>query len=116
MSVPIATSSSRSQFGPQLSLSYSGSSDGPFGLRWWLSTPTIARKAGKGLPQYRDAEESDVIIVSGAEDQVPVLKSDRTGRSRIFGWLTDETRGAKGNAVSHEYNSEDSIRVDLTQA
>jgi hypothetical protein len=69
MSVPIATSSGRSGFGPQLSLSYdSGSGNGPFGFGWSPSLPQITRKTDKGLPQYRDAEESDVFILSGAFD------------------------------------------------
>ncbi len=75
--VPIATSPGRSGFGPQLSLSYdSGSGNGPFGFGWALSIPAITRKTDKGLPQYRDAEESDVYILSGAEDLVPVLLPD----------------------------------------
>src|SRR5687767_10916601 len=74
MSVPIATSPGRSGFGPQLALSYdSGAGNGPFGLGWNLSLPAITRKTDKGLPQYRDAEESDVFLLSGAEDLVPVL-------------------------------------------
>lgn len=74
MTVPIATSLSRAGFGPQLSLSYdSGAGNGPFGLGWNLSLPAITRKTDKGLPQYRDAEESDVFILSGAEDLVPEL-------------------------------------------
>jgi len=74
MSIPIATSPGRSGFGPQLSLSYdSGAGNGPFGLGWSLSLPAITRKTDKGLPRYRDAEESDVFILSGAEDLVPVL-------------------------------------------
>lgn len=76
MSVPIATSPGRSGFGPQLSLSYdSGAGNGPFGWGWHLSTPSITRKTDKGLPRYRDAAgpESDVFILSGAEDLVPVL-------------------------------------------
>src|SRR5437763_16873973 len=64
MTVPIATSPGRSGFGPQLSLSYgSGADNGPFGLGWNLSLPTITRKTDKGLPQYRDDEESDVYIL-----------------------------------------------------
>ncbi|MDP9351714.1 MAG: toxin, partial [Chloroflexota bacterium] len=79
MTVPIATSPGRSGFGPQLSLSYdSGSGNGPFGFGWSLSLPAIARKTDKGLPRYQDAEESDVYILSGAEDLVPVLNSDGT--------------------------------------
>src|SRR5262245_16516527 len=73
MTVPIATSPGRAGFGPQLALSYdSGAGNGPFGFGWSLSLPTITRKTDKGLPQYRDAEESDVFILSGAEDLVPV--------------------------------------------
>src|SRR5213080_3117462 len=79
MSVPIATSSGRSGFGPQLSLSYdSGSGNGPFGFGWTLSIPAITRRTDKGLPQYCDAEESDVYILSGAEDLVPVFQPDGT--------------------------------------
>ena len=85
MSVPIATSPGRSGFGPQLSLSYdSGAGNGPFGFGWSLSLPSITRKTDKGLPQYRDAEESDVFILSGAEDLVPVYRQDRrTGQHRV---------------------------------
>lgn len=77
MSVPIYTSPGRSGFGPELSLSYdSGSGNGPFGFGWNLSLPRIARKTDKGLPRYRDNEESDVFLLSGAEDLVPVIAPD----------------------------------------
>ncbi|WP_211450787.1 SpvB/TcaC N-terminal domain-containing protein [Collimonas antrihumi] len=80
MSVPIATSPGRSGFSPQLSLSYdSGSGNGPFGIGWNLSLPAITRKTDKGLPQYQDAEESDVFILSGTEDLVAVLKKNPDG-------------------------------------
>jgi RHS repeat-associated protein len=86
MSVPIFTSPGRSGFGPQLSLSYdSGSGNGPFGFGWSLSLPSITRKTDKGLPQYRDADESDVFILSGAEDLVPVFKKKADGE-----WELDE--------------------------
>jgi Salmonella virulence plasmid 65kDa B protein/Insecticide toxin TcdB middle/C-terminal region/Insecticide toxin TcdB middle/N-terminal region len=79
LTIPIATSPGRSGFGPQLSLSYdSGSGNGPFGFGWTLSIPSITRRTDKGLPQYRDAEESDVYILSGAEDLVPFLLPDGT--------------------------------------
>ncbi len=74
MTVPIAVSPGRSGFGPQLSLSYdSGLGNGPFGIGWNLSLPSITRKTDKGLPLYREIEESDVFILSGAEDLVPVV-------------------------------------------
>jgi RHS repeat-associated protein len=80
MSVPIATSPGRSGFGPQLSLSYdSGSGDGPFGIGWSLSLPAITRKTDKGLPSYFDADESDVFILSGAEDLTPAFKLNTDG-------------------------------------
>jgi hypothetical protein len=79
LSVPVYTSPGRSSFGPELSLSYdSGAGNGPFGFGWSLSTPSIARKTGKGLPRYFDDAESDVFILSGAEDLVPVLDPDGT--------------------------------------
>lgn len=78
MTVPVATSPGRSGFGPQLSLSYdSGSGNGPFGLRWSLSLPSITPKTDKGLPRYNDVGDSDVFILSGAEDLVPLLRKQR---------------------------------------
>ena len=72
LSVPIAISPGRSGFGPRLSLNYdSGAGNGPFGLGWRLSLPSITRKTDKGLPRYHDAEESDVFLLSDAEDLVP---------------------------------------------
>jgi hypothetical protein len=80
MSVPMTTSPGRSGFGPQLSLSYdSGGGNGLFGFGWSLSLPSITRKTDKGLPKYQDADESDVFILSGAEDLVPEFEKDATG-------------------------------------
>jgi RHS repeat-associated protein len=80
MSVPISTSSGRSGFGPQLTLSYdSGAGNGIFGWGWHLPMPAIARKTDKGLPRYEDARESDVFILSGAEDLVPAYKKRADG-------------------------------------
>ena len=75
--IPIAVSPGRSGFTPQLSLSYdSGAGNGVFGWGFSLALPTISRRTDKGLPQYRDNEESDIYILSGAEDLVPVLDGD----------------------------------------
>ncbi|MEO8395697.1 MAG: SpvB/TcaC N-terminal domain-containing protein [Chloroflexota bacterium] len=77
MSVPIATSPGRAGFGLQLALSYdSGSGNSAFGFGWGLTLPAITRKTDKGLPRYLDAEESDVYILSGAEDLVPALDAN----------------------------------------
>jgi len=97
VSVPIFTSPGRSGFGPSLSLSYdSGSDNGPFGFGWSLSIPSITRKTDKGLPLYRDAEESDIFILSGSEDLVPVLKQDPNGN-----WIRDE--GPRGDYIVRRY-------------
>src|SRR6266568_525902 len=86
LTVPLASSPGRSGFGPELSLSYdSGVGNGTFGFGWRLGgLPSITRKTDKGVPRYRDAEESDVFILSGAEDLVPLLDSngERAGSSR----------------------------------
>jgi hypothetical protein len=83
LTVPLATSPGRSGFGPQLSLSYdSGIGNGPFGLGWSLSLPSITRRTDKGLPRYNDctiSERSDIFVLSGAEDLVPVLRQDADG-------------------------------------
>ena len=74
MSIPLATSPGRSGYGPQLALSYnSGAGNGIFGLGWGLALPQITRKTDKGLPKYLDCTESDVFLLSGAEDLVPVV-------------------------------------------
>ena len=72
--MPLVGTPGRSGFGPRLNLSYdSGAGNGPFGFGWNLGLPAITRKTDKGLPRYRDREESDVFIVSGAEDLVPIF-------------------------------------------
>jgi RHS repeat-associated protein len=74
LNVPIFATTSRADFYPKLSLAYdSGSGNGPWGLGWSFSVPSITRKTDKGLPRYSDAEESDVFILSDAEDLVPSL-------------------------------------------
>src|SRR5262245_32825996 len=109
MTVPIAVTPGRSGFSPQLSLSYdSGSGNGAFGLGWNLSLPAITRKTDKGLPKYQDADESDVFILSGAEDLVPEYRRDSDGSwvARHPGYSRDPNefwvRDASGRMVVHE--------------
>lgn len=88
LSVPIATAPGRGGFAPELVLTYdSGAGNGPFGLGWSLSLPSISRKTEKGLPRYRDAEASDVFILSGAEDLVPT--GEITHGLTVYGKLYD---------------------------
>lgn len=110
LSVPIYTSPGRSGFGPQLSLSYdSGAGNGPFGWGWSLSVPSITRKTNKGLPRYWDAEESDVFVLSGAEDLVPVLKEANGQWERDVGRRADsftpEAHARQGQIISIIWHS-----------
>ncbi|WP_081066246.1 SpvB/TcaC N-terminal domain-containing protein [Burkholderia cepacia] len=109
MSVPVAISPGRSGFGPQISLSYdSGAGNGPFGFGWSLSLPSITRKTDKGLPQYFDAVDSDVFILSGAEDLTPVYRQDPDGTwvAGHLGFQRDAdgfwVRDTSGRLVVHE--------------
>jgi RHS repeat-associated protein len=70
--VPLGLTAGRDGFGPAIALNYdTGNGNGPFGLGWALDVPGITRKTEKGLPRYDDAHESDVFVLSGAEDLVP---------------------------------------------
>ncbi|GAA3788795.1 SpvB/TcaC N-terminal domain-containing protein [Streptomyces phyllanthi] len=74
LQIPVPAPRGRSGFGPSLVLSYdSGAGNGPFGLGWSLGLAAVTRKTDKGLPRYCDGEESDVFLLSGSEDLVPVL-------------------------------------------
>jgi len=75
LSIPLPLSPGRSGFTPALALSYdSGAGNGPYGFGWSVGYPSISRRTDRGLPRYLD--ESDVFILSGAEDLVPVVNPD----------------------------------------
>jgi RHS repeat-associated protein len=77
LSIPVQMDGGRSGFKPQVILSYNaGIGNGPFGWGWSISQPEITRKTDKGLPRYDDEGESDVFILSGAEDLVRILEKD----------------------------------------
>jgi hypothetical protein len=72
--IPIATSNGRSEFEPKLALSYdSDAGNSAFGFGWSVHLPAITRKTDKGLPQYNDAGNSDIFLLTNAEDLVPAL-------------------------------------------
>ncbi|AEE53362.1 SpvB/TcaC N-terminal domain-containing protein [Haliscomenobacter hydrossis] len=78
-SLPLPFSPARNGFMPAIALGYnSGAGNGVFGLGWDLGFPSIQRKTDKQLPRYRDDEDSDVFMFSGAEDLVPYLKANGT--------------------------------------
>jgi len=74
MTVQLPLSPGRSGFTPPLRLGYdSATGNGPVGFGWSLGAPAITRKTSKGLPRYCDGAESDVFVLAGADDLVPVL-------------------------------------------
>ena len=74
--IPIVVLRGRNGLQPELNLVYStGHGNGPFGLGWQLGVPGIARQTSKGVPTYAG---SDVFILSGVEDLVPVEQIDAT--------------------------------------
>lgn len=80
-SIPLPFSQGRKGTTPELSLSYnSGGGNSVFGLGWNIAVPSIQRRTEKELPRYRDGEESDIFIFSGAEDLVPELVQDAQGK------------------------------------
>jgi len=95
LSLSLPISKTRSEFAPALSLNYdSGSGNGVFGLGWSLNYPTIQRRTDKRLPEYRDSLESDVFLLSEAEDLVPTLKDDGAGS-----WSPDEFPALTGEFI-----------------
>ncbi|WP_431970062.1 SpvB/TcaC N-terminal domain-containing protein [Nocardia sp. bgisy134] len=85
-SIPLDMSPGRRGFGPALTLSYdSGIGNGPFGLGWRLSLPSITLRTDRGMPRYQNGVSepdrcsgpdiaADTYILSGAEDLVPRLE------------------------------------------
>ena len=61
-------------------------------MGWNLALPAITRRTDKGLPQYRDDGESDIFVLSGAEDLVHVLIRDADGRPRLDEYERDGYR------------------------
>ena len=85
LSVPIKLSPCRDAE-PKLSLQYaSGNGNGPFGLGFQLSLPSLTRQTSKGVPRYNDA---DVFRLDGAI-LVPIDGScaERSVASETF-WVT----------------------------
>lgn len=92
--VPITLPPGRNGFQPSLQLAYStGNGNGPFGLGWQLGLPGISRKTSGGIPRYDDAV--DVFILAGAEDLVPVRRTDTAT------WYRPRTEGLFAEIIHH---------------
>ncbi|MGC0327214.1 RHS repeat-associated protein [Streptomyces sp. SAI-170] len=85
--IPVLLTAGRDGFGPQMSLAYdTGQGNGPFGFGCSLRLPSITRRTDKGLPRYDDAHESDVFVLSSAEDLVPTGQDRRVGGHVVRGY------------------------------
>lgn len=88
LAIPIPFPKSRNDFQPAVALSYSsGAGNASHGLGWSIGLPSISRRVDKGVPRYapfaRRAEDipgadaaSDIFLLSGSEDLVPVAADD----------------------------------------
>ena len=100
-SIPLPVSSARNVT-PNLGISYSsGSGNGIFGLGWDLSLGSIKRKTDQELPQYLDGIESDVYLLSDAEELVPEFKKKTDGSFQL----------KNGDYLINERNSPDGLFV-----
>ena len=108
MSIKLPFSPGRSGGTPALQLGYdSGSGNGPLGFGWSLGVPAITRKTDKGLPRYCDADESDVFILAGADDLVPVL--DQAGARKT---ITRTVHGAPVQIAFYRPRIEGTVQPD----
>lgn len=97
LTIPLPFSRTRSGFDGAVVLHYSsGAGNGPFGLGWSLSLPSIQRRTDKQLPQYNDTDASDVFLLAGGEDLVPAFARDSAGA-----WARDEI--SDGNVHAERY-------------
>lgn len=96
-SIPLPDSPTRQNFAPQLVLSNNfGGGNSFFGLGWSVGVPVITRKTEKKLPEYRDAVKSDVFILSGTGNLVPVLEKTDDGL-----WRKPETPLITENGITY---------------
>src|SRR5690606_21465437 len=109
-SVPIAVPAGRNGFQPEITLGYSsGNGNGAFGMGWNLSIPGITRKTSKGIPVYND--NTDIFILSGAEDLVPVKKESgsESSPSGLIKWekvyYRPRTEGLFARIIHHKKNN-----------
>lgn len=92
MHVPLPISPGRDGTQPSIALAYdSGQGHSPFGIGWKTDVPNITRRTDKGIPRYVDNDESDIFILFGQEDLVPVLRSGTEGWTRAS-WTDGEHR------------------------
>ncbi len=81
MSVLIAISPGRADFGPLLSLSY-GAGNSPFGSGWSLTLPSNTCKTDKGLPLYHEM----ALSYPAPKTKCPPWTATDSARRYLFEW------------------------------
>jgi len=100
--IPFALPAGRNGLQPNISAVYStGHGNGPFGSRWALNVPGVARQTSHGLARY---DASDTFLLSGAEELVKMSSgADRTTyRPRTEGLFAQIER-IESAASHHDY-------------
>ncbi|MCL4858094.1 MAG: hypothetical protein KJZ93_01755, partial [Caldilineaceae bacterium] len=106
-------------FQPELSLGYDGgNANGPWGMGWKLSVPSIQRRTEDGLPTYDDAQ--DTFLYSNGEKLVRLTGGDyrfenessfmRFRRIEGGGWEAHTPDG-----IRYVFGESDNARVDNHQ-
>ncbi|HEY5741129.1 MAG TPA: SpvB/TcaC N-terminal domain-containing protein, partial [Terrimicrobiaceae bacterium] len=67
-----------------------------------------------GIVHWRSITKDNVLNIYGGEANSRI--SDPGDPTRIFSWLSCETRDDKGNAILYRYKAENGSKVDLTRA
>lgn len=105
-SIPLPFSGGRG-YTPSMSLSYSsGGGNGIFGMGWHTGISSVKRKTDKALPQYIDENDTDVFIISDAEDLVPEYKKDINGvflKTADDKFIVNEFSSADGDHLIRRY-------------
>jgi RHS repeat-associated protein len=82
ISIPLPATPGRSGFGPTLALTYdSGGGNGPFGLGWSVPIESVRRLTDRGIPRYRDEDNSDRFVLGG--ELVPYLDASTGAWQRV---------------------------------
>ncbi len=106
----------RVNFQPELSLDYNGgNANGPWGMGWKLSIPSIQRRTEEGLPTYDDTQ--DTFLYSSGEKLVALTNGDyrfenessfmRFRRIEGGGWEAHTPDG-----IRYIFGESDNARVD----
>ena len=72
--LPLPLSPGRAGLTPPITLRYhSAAGNGPCGLGWRLSFPSVRRSTQKRIPRYQDGPDGDTFLLEGSDELVPAF-------------------------------------------